>query len=511
MRKSLVFVMVFVLAAGLYASNGTQIGTIGGRSTAMGSAFRGLADDWSAVFFNPAGLTQLGGKFTLGASLGTIMPRGSYKAANYSIYPHPALNTDEVDATDQNFLVPALGVFYKPTEKLVFGLGVYAPFGLGTEWDLMAVPYDYSKPIGPLNPDRLTKENEHYSDHQVITIQPTLAYQISDKLSLGLGASYIMGRMDIDQVVMAMNPLNAVVAPGMTQWQAVQYQLMMAAGLALPNLTSDQNRLPVENSLSGDGSAIGVNIGLLYKPTDKLSVGLSLRYCTDLALSGSIKQAFILPLDTTQLAILGMIPAAAFASEADPTGEYTKQNLMGPFSGMRQDAEWDVDADLPLPMTAGLGLAYKATPSLTLTADASWTNWASWDEIIVKSKDANQDDLAMKQEWKNTVEIGVGAEFMVTPCMSVLGGLYTVDTPSPESTISPTILDPARRWVLTGGLGYKKGKIGVNLTGEWVMFPEKELISNDYEYDPDTGAPENYAGIYNFKAYVITLATQIEL
>ena len=59
------------------ASNGSQIGTVGARSTAMGSCFRGLADDWSAVFFNPAGLTQLG-KITIGGSLGIIMPGGDY-------------------------------------------------------------------------------------------------------------------------------------------------------------------------------------------------------------------------------------------------------------------------------------------------------------------------------------------------------------------------------------------------------------------------------------------------
>ena len=495
-RKSSLSVMallILVITTWGYASNGTQIGTIGGRSTAMASAFRGLSDDWSAVYFNPAGLTQLG-KFTVGASGGFIMPRGSYDPANYSIYPTSSLKTDEVDLEPTTFFIPAFAVFYKPTDKLVAGIGVYAPFGLGTEWDLIKLSPEYGNPVG------ISKENEHYSDHKVITIQPTLAYEISEKLSVGLGASYIIGEMTIDQVVMAQNPLSDT-------WKSLQL-----GGVPLPNI---ENRLALENHLYGDGSSIGVNFGLLYKASEKLSIGLSARYCTDLALSGTVKQTRLLPSDTLVVPSLSTVPDVVFASEQDPTGEATKEYLVGSaaqvFSGMSFTNEWDVEADLPLPITAGIGLAYKASPKLTLTADASWTNWAVWDEIVIESKDENQDDLIMKQDWKDTWEIGAGMEYMATNCLSVLLGLYTADTPAPEESISPTILDPNRRWVLTGGLGYKKGKVAVNLTGEWVMFKDKEMISNDYVYDPDTGVPDNYAGNYSFAAYVVTLATQIEL
>ena len=143
-RKSSVVavsLLMLIFTAWIFGSNGTQIGTVGARSTAMGSAFRGLSDDWSAMYFNPAGLTQLDSKFTIGVSTGLIMPRGSYKAAHYSVLPSNNLMTEKVDATPQNFIVPAMGFFYKPSEKLVFGLGVYAPFGLGTEWDFSSTLY----------------------------------------------------------------------------------------------------------------------------------------------------------------------------------------------------------------------------------------------------------------------------------------------------------------------------------------------------------------------------------
>ena len=160
-RKLSVLVLAVFLTAALtstaFASNGTQIGTVGARSTAMGSAFRGLADDWSAVFFNPAGLTQLDGKWNIGISCGLIMPRGSYTASPYpaQYLPFSGMNTTEVDAVARNFPVPAVGIFFKPSEKVVFGLGVYAPFGLGAEWDLVDLPADYGNATG------ISKDNEH--------------------------------------------------------------------------------------------------------------------------------------------------------------------------------------------------------------------------------------------------------------------------------------------------------------------------------------------------------------
>ena len=87
MRKFTATALCILLTMAIFstvsASNGTQIGNVGARSTAMASCFRGLADDWSAVFFNPAGLTQLGTKWTIGGSMGIIMPSGSYNAHAY--------------------------------------------------------------------------------------------------------------------------------------------------------------------------------------------------------------------------------------------------------------------------------------------------------------------------------------------------------------------------------------------------------------------------------------------
>ena len=59
MRKSLLgFAIVLVLASGLFA-NGLNLNGLGARAASMGGAFVGLADDFTAVFWNPAGLALM--------------------------------------------------------------------------------------------------------------------------------------------------------------------------------------------------------------------------------------------------------------------------------------------------------------------------------------------------------------------------------------------------------------------------------------------------------------------
>jgi long-chain fatty acid transport protein len=494
-------ILILAIVSTAVASNGTQIGTVGAKSTAMGSAFRGLSDDWSAAYFNPAGITQFG-KWNIGASAGFIMPRGSYTAHPYPQYPTAGLKSGEVNATDRNFLVPALGIFYKPTDKLSIGLGVFAPFGLGTEWDF------FEEPAGYGNPNAISKEKESYSDHMVIDIQPTVAYKVSDNLSIGVGLKYTWGKMTLDEVMM---PQTDAIIYGKTGGQVPLATIdallggLQQVGAAIQK-PLDPYRIIVENNLDGKGSAYGANVGILFKPWEKLSVGLSGRFSTDLKLKGSFKLTAGMPDFRAQMTTLAaMNPAVApFAPTVNAIFNGTNQILT--------DID-NVEADLPLPWTIGGGIAFKPCTCWTITADASYTNWKAWDKIELKQNGVTINELPLN--WKNTLEIGAGVEFMAMHMESKklflrLGG-YTVDSPVPNSTMNPTLLDPTRRYVATGGVGVQLSpKISIDLAYEHVMFKKKDIPASDYVMSGE-GYPMNYAGVYKFNANVITLATTISL
>lgn len=498
-------ILVLALVSTAVASNGTQIGTVGAKSTAMGSAFRGLSDDWSAGFFNPAGITQFG-KWNIGASAGLIMPRGSYQAYPYPMLPSPALVTGPVDATAKNFVVPALGVFYKATEKLSVGLSVYAPFGLGTEWDLFKIPAGYG------NAKAISKEKESYSDHQVIDIQPTVAYKFSEKLSIGAGFSYIWGKMTLDQVNLAVNPVSLP-----ANWALVSMVPVLMGGTTPWAWNSDQNRIIAETNLDGDGTAIGGNVGLLFKPSEKISIGLSGRFSSDLKLKGDMTQTIAYPGDLAKYQTLVAL-ATALAASGDPVKMAQAAQLQtaaGVFSGANVPTTFkNISANLPLPWTIGAGIALKPTSRWTLTADASLSNWSAWDEIVIdKGTEAGTDK--MLENWKNTLELGAGLEFKAVQKegseLFLRAGGYTVDSPVPNATMNPTLLDPARRYVATAGVGLTMGKVSIDFAFEHVFFGDKDIPASEYVFDPAKGYAENYAGIYKFNANVFTIATTISL
>src|SRR5437899_12795556 len=118
----------------LFAATPTLLGAQGfgiyeQGTCAMGRAGTGVAapcPDGSALFFNPAGLAGLkGGHATIGVTL--INVDGGF--------------TDDIlqrtsDLNDPLIALPQVYVSYAATPKLGIGVGLFAPYGLQTEWPL---------------------------------------------------------------------------------------------------------------------------------------------------------------------------------------------------------------------------------------------------------------------------------------------------------------------------------------------------------------------------------------
>lgn len=141
----------------------------------MGTSFAGRsssADDASTVFGNPAGMARLkreevyAGAAAIHAKsdidrVSARSPAGSISGGN---------DGDMVPTTG----VP-MGYYVKPLdEKVAFGIGVYVPFGLMTDYES-------------------SFQGRYYADKsyvRVITVQPTLSYRFNDKLSVGFGPTF---------------------------------------------------------------------------------------------------------------------------------------------------------------------------------------------------------------------------------------------------------------------------------------------------------------------------------
>ncbi len=215
--------VTLLLASGLLA-NGLNLNGVGTRAISMGGAFIGLADDWSAIFWNPAGLTQIKKPvFFLSGSL--LIPQGTYS------FPLAA-----VDAKTAAQYYPAgmVGYLHPIGDSIVVGIGAYTPSGVGAEWNgaelqnlTKGVPYDWESMIG------------------IFSLSPVIAVKLGDYVSLGATFNVDYGFMNIKRPLLG------------------QYTEKI------------------------HGWTFGATFGLLVKPSDRISFGATLRTPSNVTFKGA--------------------------------------------------------------------------------------------------------------------------------------------------------------------------------------------------------------------------------
>jgi len=142
---------------------------IGLRGQVMGYTLTGIADDSSAVYYNPGGLA-LNEKNTLNAEVYT------YYAGSRIRY---AENSNSYES-DEIFIVPGLFIS-KTYDNWAFGFGHYTPYaGGGTVYD------DYVDPLSPYVYDRKLSAG-------FAAFTPAAAYKLRPNLSVGIGLSLYVG------------------------------------------------------------------------------------------------------------------------------------------------------------------------------------------------------------------------------------------------------------------------------------------------------------------------------
>lgn len=131
-----------------------------------GSAFVAQADNPSAIYYNPAGMTQLEGKLNLSLGASLIQPFTTYKNDS----------GNETDMRRQIFTIPnAYVVSNLGLENFAFGVGATSFWGLGTYWA----------------EDSFSKYVATKSDYNTQDLMFAGAFKINDNISIGASADYV--------------------------------------------------------------------------------------------------------------------------------------------------------------------------------------------------------------------------------------------------------------------------------------------------------------------------------
>jgi long-chain fatty acid transport protein len=401
MKKTLVMSLaVLFLACGLFA-NGLNLNGLGARPASMGGAFVGLADDFTAVFWNPAGLALLKGR-TFGLAGDFLLP-----SAKFTLDP-----TFSMETKAKGYGAGLVGYFQPIGDRIVVGLGAYTLSGLGADWASQGFEEAL---VYPLPPAYFTPSLESYRWRSFIgsiTLAPSIAVRINDWMSFGATLNLSYGFFQT------------------SQW--AETAVLPTKPPTLVNLG--------QQDLDVNGWGFGATFGLLIKPSDWLSVGLTWRTQTNMSLSGT-------------------------------TGIENLDRLGLPISS-------DTSLDVPNPTWLAGGIAVKPVDRLTVTFDLQWTNWAKLGTIELVFTDPEwaavlTDEAALVLNWKDSLQIRGGVEYDLGK-FALRAGYYYDPAPAPDETMN--VLIPSFTYnSFNAGFGYAKDRWKIDFGLEYLVGKDRTI------------------------------------
>jgi len=409
----------------------------------------------SAVFFNPAGILGSATKFNLEGNLTLIAPTGNYV---------DSASRAKTDLINHTFPVPAGYATYQLSPKLAAGLGVYAPYGLTTDWPTTS-------------PGRYLAYKTTIAS---IYVQPTIAWAPAKWLQVGGGPVYVHSSAQVHRRIDA----STTGIPGTP---------LTLASLGVPTGTDFADVL---FDVSGNGW--GFHVGAIVKATDKLSFGA--RYLSQVKINYTGNATFT-PVSTG-------ITLAAGNPFGVPAGTPLDAILAAAFLPDSLLSNQSASTTITMPWQVVAGVAYKALDNLTVLFDWQHTDWSSFQTLALNLKIAPS--ISSAESYGNTDCFRVGVDWQATNTLAIRLGALRHNGASPDQSVTP-LLPEGNRVEGTIGVGVKlMPQLRLDLGYQYLDQQDRRgrLI------DPPAGqapTPALNTGLFSFKANLFSASLALGL
>ena len=215
-------------------------------------------------------------------------------------------------------------------------------------------------------------------------------------------------------------------------------------------------------TLGGNGFGIGGRLGVQYRPkaVQQLSVGASWR--------SPVKIDF------------------------DGKGDF---DIAEPYRGSLPP-DGDISTSITLPMSIGVGAAFRPIPNLETELNAVWMQWSSFDELVIELPDGSSS--VSERGYKDAITIRFGIEYALPKYKLDLRAGYMYDpTPIPSDRLVSALPDINRHDIALGASYHITPAYRVDVGGLWVLPGSRE--TSDMPGEP------YYKGTYDVTAFVASL------
>jgi long-chain fatty acid transport protein len=440
---------------------------LGVKARGMGGAFRAVADDWSAAYYNPAGYSRIadnyiGGTMTFLHNRYTLVPTvsvGGYTDNGFYNYQE-VFNEHEILHVPQGSFVFRLPVW----EEMVFGVSLLQIYDQNQNWQLYSNLPAYNFALFP--------QHQFYNNLDVMAFQVTAARSfMEERLSVGIGLALLRGDLTYSSLVLHENPF--------------------------PEPLNDRpyDRIPNLYSNDGHGWGVGFRAGFLYDLNDKIDLGLVLNSGSSITISGKTEALFY----------MANVPN----NEYFPTSpEYYV------LSGEVHTVKSDFETELDLPFSIGAGIAYQFNDKLLLTLDGEYTFWSTFKGFEFKNSDyvglfedasfgALNDlfltSISVPVDWKDGGRVMIGADYKLSDFADLRGGFGIDQTIVSADTFIPQFIDLTTKYTYSLGVGFDVEYWRLELATTYTHQADL-AVPWTFDYDDD-GLPDNISGDYEGDNY----------
>jgi long-chain fatty acid transport protein len=408
----------------LLSAQGFAVNELG--TCAMGRAGVAAAapcNDGSGIWANPAALAGQAGT-RLSASGTLIHPSGGFT---------DDLFAEKTDMPGQNYVVPSVYLAHQ-TGKLGFGIGLFAPYGLGTKWPL----------------DFIGRFDSYNTQLRSIYVQPTIGYKVNNWLSLGLGVAYIHSTVELHQRVdLSLQPLpaNPFLPAGTT-----------FSSIGIPNFTDF-----ADATLKANGNGIAFNGGILVKVNDRLTLGghfitkKTITYKGDASFA-PVPTGLVFGAGTTPLNPSTPLPIDAAVAPQFLAG--------GPLSNQ------PATTAITLPDQGTVGFAYKMNDRWTLQGDYQQIVWGWVGTLVIDFSNAATPDRVLVEDFRDSHAFRVGGEYQRSAKTAIRAGYLFHSAAAPVQTVTPLLPEGARN-EFTVGIGTELAR-GIKLDAAYQLILQQD-------------------------------------
>lgn len=405
-------------------------------TTAAGTSLAGAGvstDNASYMWYNAASLAHqkerhIAGGFQFIGSRVEYEDKGSlYRPTDARYTGTPLTGTGSIK--DGNAVVPHIYYAHPINDKMTFGFGLTAPFGLVTEYDESWVGRYHG-----------TK-----TDLKTINFNPAIGYNFSDRLSVGLGLNVQYANAELTQ--------------------NIDSSLACLSALNSANLTSN-NALVTSCLTSGDGKGViegdniefGWNIGLIYEIDSHSKLGIAYRSGMEHKLEGT--GSYTLP--SSFRSILDSFPAPA-------------NSLF---------TETDAIAQANIPDVASFALEILGANHKTrYLMDLTWTGWSDFDVLQVDYKNPVQPQTLLPQRWGNSFRLSLGTSHAFNDSLTVRAGIsYDQEAVTSEQFRSVRTPDTNRTWYSIGATKTLKPSLDLDVAYSYLTLETSAIDNTDQSF-----------------------------